>query len=534
MVSDGLGTPRPRATSNRVVRLFADDQMITQADGRPARSAPVMTAIPPNRIRTANERPAGGGRYVLYWMIGARRARWNFALEHAAAQARARHLGLVVFEPLRADYPWASARFHRFVIDGMTDNARALAVPGVTYFPHVESRPGEARGLLAALAAEAALVVTDDVPGFFLPRMIARAATELPVRLDAVDGNGLLPLGSTDRAYPTAYAFRRLVQNSLASHLAERPAAQPLPAGGLPVAAPALPGAVTRRWRAWPLAASTHAEFAALPIDHGVTPSDVLVGGATAGRARLTQFVAHGLARYVGERTDADDDVTSGLSPYLHFGHLSSHEIFAAVMTREGWLGDIPRVGRGTRTGWWGVSAPAEAFLDQLVTWRELGFNMCAHRPDFDDYASLPSWAQATLARHASDPREPVYSHDALDAADTHDPIWNAAQRQLRREGRLHNYLRMLWGKKILQWSATPEQALATMIDLNNRYALDGRDPNSYSGIFWTLGRYDRPWGPERPVFGTIRYMSSENTARKIRLKGYLARHAAQPGLVGT
>ncbi|MBP7778055.1 MAG: deoxyribodipyrimidine photolyase [Acidobacteria bacterium] len=493
-----------------------------------------MTAIPPNRIRTANERPAGGGRYVLYWMIGARRARWNFALEHAAAQARARHLGLVVFEPLRADYPWASARFHRFVIDGMTDNARALAVPGVTYFPHVESRPGEARGLLAALAAEAALVVTDDVPGFFLPRMIARAATELPVRLDAVDGNGLLPLGSTDRAYPTAYAFRRLVQNSLASHLAERPAAQPLPAGGLPVAAPALPGAVTRRWRAWPLAASTHAEFAALPIDHGVTPSDVLVGGATAGRARLTQFVAHGLARYVGERTDADDDVTSGLSPYLHFGHLSSHEIFAAVMTREGWLGDIPRVGRGTRTGWWGVSAPAEAFLDQLVTWRELGFNMCAHRPDFDDYASLPSWAQATLARHASDPREPVYSHDALDAADTHDPIWNAAQRQLRREGRLHNYLRMLWGKKILQWSATPEQALATMIDLNNRYALDGRDPNSYSGIFWTLGRYDRPWGPERPVFGTIRYMSSENTARKIRLKGYLARHAAQPGLVGT
>jgi hypothetical protein len=137
---------------------------------------------------------------------------------------------------------------------------------------------------------------------------------------------------------------------------------------------------------------------------------------------------------------------------------------------------------------------------------------MCTHRDDFAQYTSLPSWAQATLAKHAADPREPLYSPEALDAADTYDPIWNAAQRQLRREGRLHNYLRMLWGKKILQWSATPEQALLTMIDLNNRYAVDGRDPNSYSGIFWTLGRYDRPW-PERKVFGTIRHVVREHGA---------------------
>jgi deoxyribodipyrimidine photo-lyase len=125
-----------------------------------------------------------------------------------------------------------------------------------------------------------------------------------------------------------------------------------------------------------------------------------------------------------------------------------------------------------------------------------------------------------------------VYPHRAFDDAATHDPLWNAAQRQLRRDGRIHNYLRMLWGKKILQWSATPRDALATMVELNNRYALDGRNPNSYSGIFWILGRYDRPWGPERPVFGTVRYMSSENTARKLRLKPYLARYADQPSLL--
>ncbi len=486
-----------------------------------------MTAIPASRIRTTNNRPAGRGRYVLYWMIGARRATWNFALEHAIAEARAAGVGLVVFEPLRVDYPWASARFHRFVIDGMADNARAFAVPGVTYFPYVEARPGAARGLLEALAADATLVVTDDVPGFFLPHAIARAAELLPVRLDAVDGNGLLPLQAADRAFPTAYGFRRFVQHSLAGHLADRPEPRPLSVK-LSVAAPLLPEVVTSRWPAWPLhgSGSDREAFSALPIDHGVAPSDDLRGGAAAARTRLGAFVTAGLPRYIDDRNNVDDDPTSGLSPYLHFGHVSSHEVFDAVMRREGWLGDVPATGRGARAGWWGVSPPAESFLDQLVTWRELGFNMCAHREDFAQFSSLPPWALATLDRHAADPRDPSYSPEVLDAAETHDVIWNAAQRQLRRDGRLHNYMRMLWGKKILEWSESPEQALATMIELNNRYAVDGRDPNSYSGIFWTLGRYDRAWGPERPVFGTVRYMSSENTARKIRLKGYLARYA--------
>jgi deoxyribodipyrimidine photo-lyase len=178
------------------------------------------------------------------------------------------------------------------------------------------------------------------------------------------------------------------------------------------------------------------------------------------------------------------------------------------------------------RAGWWGMSAGAESFLDELVTWRELGYNMCAQQPgDYDRYESLPGWARASLDRHADDPRDPVYDIDALERSRTYDPLWNAAQRQLVREGRMHNYLRMLWGKKILQWSATPQEALATMIQLNNKYALDGRNPNSYSGIFWVLGRYDRPWAPERPIFGVIRYMSSENTAKKLRVKRYLDRY---------
>ncbi len=196
-------------------------------------------------------------------------------------------------------------------------------------------------------------------------------------------------------------------------------------------------------------------------------------------------------------------------------------------MRSQGWsLDRLSHRATGSRTGWWRVGESAEAFLDQLITWRELGYNLCWQRDDYHQYASLPEWAQTTLTAHSSDYRPQIYSFDQFEQARTHDPLWNAAQVQLTREGRLHNYLRMLWGKKILEWSPTPPDALEVMIELNNKYALDGRDPNSYSGISWVLGRYDRPWGPERPIFGKIRYMSSENTARKVRVKNYIKRYS--------
>jgi len=160
------------------------------------------------------------------------------------------------------------------------------------------------------------------------------------------------------------------------------------------------------------------------------------------------------------------------------------------------------------------------------ITWREVGFNMCWQREDYDRYESLPDWALATLSTHLRDKRSYTYTLKEFMEGCTHDPLWNAAQMQLYREGRIHNYLRMLWGKKILEWSPTPRKALDIMIELNNKYALDGRDPNSYSGIFWVLGRYDRPWGPERPIYGKVRYMSSKNTARKFRVKEYIKKYA--------
>jgi deoxyribodipyrimidine photo-lyase len=313
----------------------------------------------------------------------------------------------------------------------------------------------------------------------------------------------------------------------LRPHLLDFPAADPV---AEPLPPPVeLPAEILDRWSAAEVVrlADEPGKLADLPIDHSVSVAPTRGGSVAAGRA-LQAFVDRKLTGYIEFANHPDEDATSGLSPYLHFGHISAHEVFAAVMQHEGWSpGKLAEKPTGSAQGWWGASDAAEAFVDQLVTWRELGFNMCWQRPDYDQYDSLPDWAQRTLAEHADDPREFVYSLDQFAAASTHDDLWNAAQRQLLREGRIHNYLRMLWGKKIFQWSATPQDALAMMIELNDRYALDGRDPNSYSGIFWCLGRYDRAWGPERPIFGKVRYMTSENTARKLRVRAYLDKFKA-------
>ena len=491
-----------------------------------------MADFPAARVRLIGGAPVDAAAgYVLYWMTAHRRLGWNASLERAVWWAREVGRPLLVFEPLDAGYPWASHRFHRFVLDGMADNAAGLAGrQGVTYFPYVEPEPGAGRGLLAALAARAAVVVTDDWPAFGYPRRIQAAGQRLRVRLEAVDGNGLLPLLSADRAFPTAYAFRRFLQRRLPAHLGQRPAPDPV-ADLPPLSAPALPPGIHERW---PTPAEAlmagEAALASLPIDATVGPTRQR-GGSSAARLALARFLAQGLAAYGQGRNQVEADLTSRLSPYLHFGHIGSWQVVAAVLDSEGWLGATASSATGARTGWWGVSPGAEAFLDQVVTWRELGFNMCALRPDdYDAYDSLPDWARATLGKHASDPRSYRYQLDELRRGATHDPLWNAAQGQLVQEGRIHNYLRMLWGKKVLEWTGSPREALAALVELNNRFALDGRDPNSYSGIFWTLGRYDRPWGPERPVFGTVRYMSSENTARKMSVREYVRRYAPQPG----
>jgi deoxyribodipyrimidine photo-lyase len=452
-------------------------------------------------------------------MVGARRSGWNFALQHAITRAQSLGIGLVVLEPLRAGYRWASPRFHKFIMQGMRDNARDFACSPVVYYPYVEAEPNAGRGLLRALSKYAALVVVDDTPTFFLPRMVRAAAGRLPIRFEAVDGVGLLPLSASPKPFSTAHSFRRHLHRALPEHLNSWPVAKPLDGLVLPMAV--LPAPILQRW---PAAALDDLDRTIAGVSGLAQVAPVRTPGGSAAAARqLGAFVARDLTNYGVGRNHPDDDRASGLSPWLHVGHVSAHEVAATVLKGQDW--DPSQLGppTGSRAGWWGLSESAESFLDQLVTWRELGHVYCWHCEDHDDFDRLPAWALTTLAAHAEDDRPHPYDLDTLDAAATHDPVWNAAQRQLVSEGRMHNYLRMLWGKKVLEWSADPREAWRILFELNNRYALDGRDPNSSSGIAWCFGRFDRAWGPERPIFGKVRFMSSDNTRRKLRLRQYLS-----------
>jgi deoxyribodipyrimidine photo-lyase len=457
-------------------------------------------------------------------MTAYRRPGWNFALERAARWAEKLGKPLVVLEALRVDYPWASERLHRFILEGMRDNSRAFAGKPVLYYPYVEPRKDAGKGLVAALAREASVVVTDDYPAFMVPHMAEAAMKQVGCRFELVDSNGLLPMRVAPRAFGRAVDFRRFLQKELGPWLDRFPAEDVFQGMRLPAAAE-----YPEIEKHWPMATSDLPALAAsLPVNHAVPPA-ALPGGHVAAGARMEEFLARRLARYPDDRNEPELDGTSGLSPYLHFGHASVHEVFARLAALEGWSpAKLAAKANGKKEGWWGMSPAAEAFLDQLVTWRELGFNFCSRRPeDYDHYESLPAWARATLEAHLGDTRKHLYTVAELEAAATHDPLWNAAQRQMMRDGWFHNYLRMLWGKKILEWSATPRDALAAMLHLMNKYSLDGRDPASYAGYQWILGAFDRPWGPQRPIFGTVRYMTSENTARKLSVKGYLQRYAA-------
>ncbi len=483
-------------------------------------------SLPKLRLNLVNAAPLRPERaFVLYWMIASRRLHHSFALERAVALAQELGKPLVIFEPLRCDYTWASDRFHRFAIDAMAEHRDALKASPVTYYPYVERAVAQGKGLLAALAAQAAVVVTDEWPCSFMPAMVRAAGARLDVRLEQVDGCGILPLRAFERTFTTAYSFRRAIHKTLPARLDDKPVADPLdrlPKHALPADALA---PILARWPAADDLFARDASLKALPIDHRVGPVEAR-GGEAPARSLLERFLDERLDRYHEERNDVEDSAASGLSPALHWGFISAHQVLWAALDREGWTSDrLDAKPTGQREGWWHTSPGVESFVDELITWRELGFNMAHLQPDaYHSYDSLPDWALTTIAIHADDPRPTLYDRQTLDRAKTHDPIWNAAQAELVTTGTMHNYLRMLWAKKVVEWSASPREALEHLIDLNNRYALDGRDPNSYSGIFWTLGRYDRAW-TEREITGKLRYMSSDSTRKKLKLSHYLKRY---------
>jgi deoxyribodipyrimidine photo-lyase len=475
-----------------------------------------------SRLVRLNEKPINrSGEFVLYWMQMQRRLSWNHSLDYAIKCANELGKPLVIYEGLRLDYPWGSARLHRFIIDGMRDNAMTAAKLGFTYWPFVETAQQPARGLLTRIATRAALVVTDDFPCFIVPAQSAGLASRVSCAVMAVDSNSVVPLRLLGDAPYAAAHLRPRIHKTLAVAFDHRSTAKPSPPrkGGSRIQ-PDFDLAPLDKPAQW---------ITALPIDQTVRAVTGRVGGSRAARSQLASFLRKGLPIYADHRSEPMPPAAfhgSGLSPYLHFGHIGIEEVVAAVLSASG--GDsrarmhLELAGR--KDGFFGTDRNAAAFLDEALTWRDVGFVWHLHRRE-DTHslqASLPAWAYATLHMHASDKRAFVYDLPAWENAATHDPLWNAAQRELAATGGIHNYMRMLWGKKVIEWSRTPEEAYQTLVHLNNKYALDGRDPNSYSGILWCFGLFDRPWAPKRNALGQIRYMSSANTAKKFKLGPYL------------
>ena len=484
--------------------------------------------IPSVRIRKLNEIAANSSKsFVLYWMTAFRRTRSNFAMQRAVYLAEKLRKPLVIMEGLRCNYRWACDRFHQFILDGMQDNAAAIESTNALYCSYVEPRANDGHGLMETLSKEACAIVSDDFPCFFHPALYDRIASKWSCSVELVDSNTIVPMRSADRTFTVAHSYRRYMQKEFYRETPEFPVEQPLDFLTTP-RLKSLPKNITSKWD---LGIGSNAKvslskikLASLPIDHVVSQCEEKGGQVQADQV-LNRFVQKRLANYSVARNEPEKEGSSWLSPYMHFGQVSPHDVFSQLATATQWKHSKLAKPNGKMDGFWNMGDNAEAFIDQLLTWREIGFNMCWRESNFNRFESLPTWAQTTLCEHEKDEREWIYELEQFDRGETHDPLWNAAQMQLVREGRIHNYLRMLWGKKILHWSSSPQKALKTMIHLNNKYALDGRDPNSYSGIFWVLGRYDRAWGPERPIFGKVRYMTSDSTQKKFRVKEYMRKY---------
>ena len=412
---------------------------------------------------------------MLYWAQVNRRVAWNHALAHAVELANQAGLPVLFYEGLTFDYPYASDRFTRFILEGTPETERQLERLGIGYVFYHRRRRSDANDVLYRLAKDAAAVVTDDYPLWPASVFNPRVASKINIPYYAVDSSCIVPMSRFEKREYAAYTIRPKIHRMLPEYL------KPLPALR-----------VRRKFE------GERQKFAI------TKPSDGYPGGSTAAQKRLRQFLKQSLHRYANLSNQPSENATSGLSPYLHFGHISSLQVALAVQeyAREHKL--LP-----------------DKFLEELIVRRELAFNFARFTGHPESIGSLPDWARKTLAKHARDKRDPTYSRDQLEHAQTYDELWNAAQKELLLSGKIHGYYRMYWGKKILEWSSSPEEALATALYLNDAYALDGRDPNSYANILWCFGLHDRPW-VERPIFGQIRYMSYGGMRRKTDVDAYV------------
>ena len=443
--------------------------------------------IAPQRVRLLKEGKDTGGP-VVYWMTREQRVADNWALLLAQNFAMKHKRPLVVIFCLVPDYPAANIRHYGFMLKGLQEvehNLQKLEIPFILL-------PGNPPETLARYLKKikGAFLVTD-----FDPLRIKRfwqneVAASMEGSFYVVDGHNIVPCwhASPKQEYG-AYTLRPKLKKLLPGFLCDFPAIESHSVGSKKISAAPVDWQKMYRY----------------VTDHSVQEVDWLIPGETAARVTAERFVKEGLQNYIQNRNDPNLDGQSNISPYLHFGHVAPQRVAMLV--------------NGSNI----YAEAKEAFLEELITRRELADNFCYYNENYDRFEGFPNWARKTLDEHRADKREYQYSRETFERGKTHDELWNAAQHQMVEWGKMHGYLRMYWAKKILEWSASPEQALKTALCLNDRYELDGRDPNGYTGIAWSMGGvHDRAW-KERTVLGKIRYMSYAGCVRKFDVKQYIA-----------
>ena len=448
-----------------------------------------------DRIRKLNDEPErSGGLYVLYWAQMNRRVPSNQALEYAAEQANRLGLPLLVYEGLGCTYQYANDRIHTFIVEGVPDTEKRLKARGIGYCFYLRRRKTDSNNVLYRLADKAAMVVTDDYPVFIAPIHNASVPKKIGVAFHAVDASCIVPMSRHEKRNYGAYTIRPRIHKILPEYLH--------PVDEVPLRQKWKDG--SPEWHTSVTAKNVAELVAGCEIDHSVAPSLSFRGGQGEAERLFELFLSEHLRTYATDRNEPSKHATSHMSPYLHFGMISSLHI--ALRAKE--FAEEHRL-------------VASEYLEELIVRRELAFNFARFTPDVQSLSVLPDWCQKTMAKHEGDVRDPVFTPEQLERAETYDSLWNATQKEMLLRGKVHGYYRMYWGKKIIEWSATYEEALRTMIYLHDRYCLDGRDPNTYTNILWCFGLHDRPWG-ERKIFGSLRYMSLDGMKRKTNTAAYI------------
>jgi len=436
--------------------------------------------------------PDADGRCIVYWMQRAQRATDNPALTAAIEAGNLLSKPVVIFFQLVPYSHHANLRHYQFLVAGLKDIAAGLKKRKVGF---VLRRYPEHGLLRFCTQVRPCLVVGDENPLKETEQAKARIAKEIAVPFWSVDSDVIVPTRLLNKEHYAARTIRPKIHGLLPQFL-------------LPVSNPL----AKIQWKTPNSRGSSAPEDSLLesfPIDCSVGGVSTFAGGAQAAGKALQRFLKLRLKGYAENRNRPDLDGTSQLSPYLHFGHIGPHTVALAVQDAAAPLQD------------------RKAFLEELIVRRELAVNFVRYNSNYENFDSSEPWADRTLRIHLNDERKYVYSEKQLENAETRDPLWNAAQKQMVLTGWMHGYLRMYWAKKILEWSPSPAAAYDIAVRLNDRYELDGRDPNGYAGISWAIvGKHDRAWGPERPIYGKIRYMSYESTSRKFKCKAYIERVA--------